>query len=178
MFVVYGFGFLLAVLKRNPEAKPHFERAIQLDPVYAAAHFHLGVLYWLEKDPNHGIPFLQTAVRLAPEVFDYRLKLGLAFFAVSHYDESASELKAATQLQPGNASAWNSLGLSLQQSGAVPEAVEAQYSQARGGGRSFEPPPKHCAVERAAEPVAEHVVGRARELTSLAKSGKGVGGAV
>src|ERR1700684_2565698 len=53
-------GFLLAVLKRNPEAKPHFERAIQLDPTYAAAHFHLGVLYWLEKDPDHGIPFLQT----------------------------------------------------------------------------------------------------------------------
>src|SRR5580704_3193659 len=33
-------GFLLAVLKRGPEAKPHFERAIQLEPGYAPAHFH------------------------------------------------------------------------------------------------------------------------------------------
>src|SRR5580693_1064108 len=46
-------GFLLAVLKRNPEAKVHFERAIQLDPAYAAASYHLGVLYWLDKDPDH-----------------------------------------------------------------------------------------------------------------------------
>src|ERR1039457_5754176 len=45
-------GFLLAVLNRNPEAKPHFERAIELEPAFAPAHFHLGVLYWREKDPN------------------------------------------------------------------------------------------------------------------------------
>src|SRR5580692_7656486 len=89
-------GFLLAVLKRNPEAKPHFERAIQMEPGYAPAQYHLGVLSWLEKDPNRAIPLLQTAVALAPSVFDYRLKLGLSFFAVSHYEESVNELKAAT----------------------------------------------------------------------------------
>src|ERR1019366_6964395 len=59
-------GFLLAVLQRSPEAKPHFERAIELDPGFAPAHFHLGVLYWLEKDPNHAIPLLPTACRPAP----------------------------------------------------------------------------------------------------------------
>src|ERR1700733_8600219 len=51
-------GFLLAVLKRSPEAKPHFERAFDLNPGYAAAYFHLGVLFWLEKDPNRAIPLL------------------------------------------------------------------------------------------------------------------------
>jgi tetratricopeptide (TPR) repeat protein len=111
-------GFLLAVLKRNPEAKLYFERAIQLDPSFAAAHYHLGVLFWLEKDPNRAIPLFQTAVKLAPGVFDYHLKLGLAFFGVSHYQESVTELEIATKLDPGNASAWNSLGLSLQQTGA------------------------------------------------------------
>src|ERR1700728_2965481 len=114
-------GFLLAVLQRNPEAKPHFERAIDLVPGYAAAHYHLGVLYWLEEDPNRAIPLLQTAVKLAPAMFDYRLKLGLSFFGVFHYEESVNELRAATQLEPGNGSAWNSLGLALQQTGALLE---------------------------------------------------------
>src|ERR1035438_4400054 len=51
-------GFLLAVLKRSQEAKPHFERALELDSGYAAAYFHLGVLFWLEKEPNRAIPLL------------------------------------------------------------------------------------------------------------------------
>ena len=72
-------GFLLAVLHRDPEAKTHFERATVLDPGLASAYFHLGVLYWLQKDPTHAIPLLETAVRLAPAVFDYHVKLGLSF---------------------------------------------------------------------------------------------------
>src|SRR3974390_1919222 len=65
-------GFLLAVLKRNGEAKQHFERAIQLQPDYAPASFHLGVLYWLEQDPNIAIPLLESAVPDPPHVFRYQ----------------------------------------------------------------------------------------------------------
>src|ERR1017187_5347662 len=89
-------GFLLAVLNRSPEAKPHFERAIELEPGFAPAQFHLGVLYCLPKRPNHAIPLLQAACRLAPSVSDYHLKLGLSFFEVGHFEESVSELKIAT----------------------------------------------------------------------------------
>lgn len=122
-------GFLLAVLKRGPEAKPHFERAIELEPKLASAYFHLGVLYWLEKDPNHSIPLLQSAVALAPAVADYHLKLGVSFYEVSHYEESVKELKIATTLEPRNAAAWNSLGLSLQQTGPKTECRDA-FAQA------------------------------------------------
>src|SRR4051794_5443214 len=40
-------GFLLAATKRTDEAKSRFERAIELQPGYAPAHYHLGVLYWI-----------------------------------------------------------------------------------------------------------------------------------
>src|SRR5689334_10742475 len=43
-------GFLLAVLNRHDEAAPHFLRAIELDPRFALAHFHLGVAYLLHQD--------------------------------------------------------------------------------------------------------------------------------
>jgi superkiller protein 3 len=122
-------GFLLAVLQRNAEAKTHFARAIELDPRYASAQFHLGVVYWLEKDPDRAIPLLQTAAALAPEVFDYRLKLGLAFFEVGHYSESVTELQAATRIDARNGAAWNSLGLSLQMTDRLDESREA-YAKA------------------------------------------------
>ena len=99
-------GFLLAVLNRGAEAIPHFEHAIELQSSYAAAHFHLGVLYWLAKDPNRAIPSLQEAVKLAPKVADYHVKLGSAFSEVAHYEESVSELRTATRLEPRNASRY------------------------------------------------------------------------
>src|SRR5215831_15462142 len=36
-------GFLLAVLNRRPEARQHFQRAIELDPRSALPRYHLGV---------------------------------------------------------------------------------------------------------------------------------------
>ena len=66
-------GFLLAVLKRNNDALPHFERALELDSHFGPAHFHLGVAYLLEQDPNRGIPHLESAVDTAPDNFDYQI---------------------------------------------------------------------------------------------------------
>ena len=43
-------------------AKGRFERAIQLQPDYAPAQYHLGVLYWIEENPNEAIPLLAAAL--------------------------------------------------------------------------------------------------------------------
>src|SRR5580704_903362 len=59
-------GFLLAVLNRRDEAVSRFKRAIELDPRYAPAHFHLGVAFWLAEDQAHSIPELDTAAALDP----------------------------------------------------------------------------------------------------------------
>jgi Flp pilus assembly protein TadD len=48
-------GFLLVVLNRQAEAVEHFNRAIELDPKFASAHYHLGVVRWLEKGLFRGI---------------------------------------------------------------------------------------------------------------------------
>src|SRR5260370_22513369 len=53
-------GFLLAVLNRRQEAIHHFERAISLDPRSALARYHLGVAYWLDRDPSRSIPQLDA----------------------------------------------------------------------------------------------------------------------
>src|SRR5450432_1788797 len=88
-------GFLLAVINHQTEAVERFEKAISTNPGYAPAHYHLGVALWLKEDPNRSIPHLIEAVRLAPEVFDYRLRLGTAFLDTSHAPEAVSELRKA-----------------------------------------------------------------------------------
>src|SRR6058998_2380168 len=55
-------GFLLAVQGGRDEAVHHFERALELDPQFAPAHYHLGVAYWLRQEPARSIPHLEMAV--------------------------------------------------------------------------------------------------------------------
>src|SRR5436853_6691010 len=62
-------GFLLAVLKRHEAAIPHFIKALELNPTFAPAHYHLGVAYWLQQDPNRSIPQLQAAADSVPDNF-------------------------------------------------------------------------------------------------------------
>ena len=77
-------GFLLAVLNRREEAIPYFVRAIELDQHFASAHYHLGVAYLIQRDPNRGIPELQAAVEAAPNNFDYRFYLGRSLNDTAH----------------------------------------------------------------------------------------------
>ncbi len=93
-------GFLLAATKRTREAQQRFERAIEFQPDYAPALYHLGVLYWIANDPNSAIPLLERAVRAAPDQFDYRFRLGLAYNGVAQYREAAGQLRRATALNP------------------------------------------------------------------------------
>src|SRR5262245_4498842 len=107
-------GFLLVVLNRRDEAMRSFERAIELDPKFAPAHYHLGVAYWLQQDPGHSIPRLQTAVAFDRENFDYRYLLGHALNDTSSFHEALAQLQAATTLNPKHAEAWNQLGIARQ----------------------------------------------------------------
>ena len=116
-------GFLFAVLNRRDEAIPHFLHALELDQHFAPAHFHLGVAYVMQRDPNLGIPELQAAVDAVPNNFDHRFYLGRALNDTAHYREALVQLRAATALNATNAEAWNQLGLALQNTGSDAVAV-------------------------------------------------------
>src|SRR5947209_12123347 len=72
-------GFLMAVMGDQTTARDHFRSSITLDAGYAPAHFHLGAADWLLGVKQEGIRELETAVRLAPDIFDYRFRLGGAY---------------------------------------------------------------------------------------------------
>ena len=122
-------GFLLAVLSHQEDARDHFERALSIDPNFAAAHFHLGVAYWLMKDPGRALPELERAAQIVPTSFEYRYRLGAAYLGIDKFQEASTELKEAVGLDNSKAPAWISLGQSLKKSGDLAAAVEA-YSNA------------------------------------------------
>jgi protein O-GlcNAc transferase len=118
-------GFLYAATGRNDDAIAHFRKSIQNDSKYAPAHYHLGVILWLGKDQDHGLQELQSAVRLDPNGFDFRYRLGSAYIELGSNDKAAAEMKAAVALDATKAEAWQQLGVAEQRNKDLAGAVEA-----------------------------------------------------
>ena len=118
-------GFLLAVLNRRDEAIQSFQRAIDLDPKFAPAQYHLGAAYWLGKIARLSIPHLQSAAALDPGNFEYRYKYGQVLKSQGQYAEALPHLQAAVAADAQRWDAWNSLGMALQNTGDLAAAVDA-----------------------------------------------------
>jgi protein O-GlcNAc transferase len=109
-------GFLYQVLGHGDEAIRHFRAAATKNPKLAVAHYHLGVALWIAQLRVAALSELEEAVRLAPSTFDYRYRLGAAYFDLADFEKAAKELTEATKLPGATAEAWNFLGRALQQS--------------------------------------------------------------
>ncbi|HWN99985.1 MAG TPA: FlgO family outer membrane protein, partial [Blastocatellia bacterium] len=94
-----------------------FEKAIELDPNYAAAYAALSAAYDL-KGSFLGIPELSTkaiefakkAIELSPHLTHAHQFLGGAYSSMGRYDEAIESMQEAIRLEPNNAGAHASLG--------------------------------------------------------------------
>ena len=93
-------GFLYAVVQHASEAIDHFQKSIALDPSYAVAHFHLGIALWNQNETDRGTAELEQAVKLAPDVADYRVRLASAYEKLGRALQGKGDLAgAARQLE-------------------------------------------------------------------------------
>jgi tetratricopeptide (TPR) repeat protein len=93
-------GFLYAVMQHADEAIDHFQKSIAIDSGYAAAHFHLGIALWNRNATDRGTAELEQAVKLAPDVPDYRVRLGVAYEKLGRALQAKGDLAgAAGELQ-------------------------------------------------------------------------------
>jgi non-specific serine/threonine protein kinase len=94
-----------------------FEKAVELDPDYAAAYAALSAAYDL-KGSFLGIPelsvkaidFAKKAIELSPRLTHAHQFLGGAYSSAGRYDEAIESIKEAVRLEPNNAGAHASLG--------------------------------------------------------------------
>jgi tetratricopeptide (TPR) repeat protein/predicted Ser/Thr protein kinase len=108
-----------------------FERAVDIDPQYAAAWAALGGAYNI-KGQFLGLPELQhkaierlrRALGLNPSLVNGRVWLAAALLALGQVDDGITELRAAERLDPQNADVHQSLARAYWMwRGMVPEAI-------------------------------------------------------
>lgn len=65
---------------------------------------------------------LKQALRLDSQSFEAWFRLGIAYFALDRFGESASSFSTATRIDPGSAKAWYNLGVSRSEEGRMQQA--------------------------------------------------------
>jgi tetratricopeptide (TPR) repeat protein len=125
-------GLVFAQLQRPDLALEQFRRAIELEPQYADAHFHLGVALAEATRWGEAVAAYQTALSLptltVPDLA--RQNLGLALYHLGRYHDAEQELRFAIGLSPEMQAAYHHLGLVLAAEGRRDEARQA-FNRAR-----------------------------------------------
>ncbi|MFZ2538094.1 MAG: tetratricopeptide repeat protein, partial [Oscillospiraceae bacterium] len=103
-----GVGFL--GLGQYEKAIENFQRAIELDPIYAYPWHGLGTVYYYQKNYEKTIEYLRKAIELDP-TFTYPWHgLGAVFFMQNNNEEAIEHYQKAIELEPIYADAWHGLG--------------------------------------------------------------------
>lgn len=129
------------------EAIAAFEKALQLDPSLAAAHYNLGAAYERKDKLDEARKHFQEAVKLKPDFGEAYLAIGNSYLSQRKFDSAAIDaLTKATELLPQNYNAFYNLGVCYSNSGKYVEAERAYR-------KAIEVNPK--------EPVAHYQLGMA-----------------
>lgn len=110
----YSLGVALQRVGRAPEAVPHFEAAIRLEPqnfvLVSNSHYLLGeILMRMPGRVDEAIGHLEEAIRRRPLIAETHNRLGEALLAADRMDAARREFLEALRLQPGYAEARENL---------------------------------------------------------------------
>ena len=122
--LAYEVGRQALDRKEDHNAFTAFQRAIELNPTLAEAHYQLGVLYGKQSQWKPAIDALQTAIRLTPDFVDAHVRLGEAYLIGMASAKDATEpLKRALQLQPNHSRARRLLGDAYLRQNRIDDAI-------------------------------------------------------
>jgi tetratricopeptide (TPR) repeat protein len=121
----YNVGvYLQSQQQDNEKARPHFEKALLLNPNFAEAHNNLGVILTEEGKIDEALDHYTEAVRHRPDYADAQFNLAVILSAKGRLDEAVPHFKNAIELMPGDAEAHTRLGNVLVRLGRTAEAIE------------------------------------------------------
>jgi TolB-like protein len=124
-----SLGFVLFHSDLNlRESKREFERAIEINPNYAAAHHWLGKTVWVVGEFDYAIAELKRAVELDPFSLVINTALGYTYMLARRYPEAISQLRKTVELDPSVYFPHQALGRALELSGQIDGAI-AEYEK-------------------------------------------------
>jgi tetratricopeptide (TPR) repeat protein len=109
------------------EAFASFEKALELDPGLAEAHYQIGYMqHMLKKDPSGALPSCEKAVEAAPDNLEYRTELGAVLSELELYDRAIEQLQQVVASPAyASADAWLYLGAAQLAAQRYQEAIPA-----------------------------------------------------
>jgi adenylate cyclase len=136
-----GRAFLESRKEASEQARQMFEKAIELDPRYAAAYARLAWVYYLDfffrwvQDPaqslGRALELAQRAVALYDTLPLAHQVLSLVYLFQRQHEQAIMEIEQATALNPSDAVNYSTLGVILNFSGRLDESVKAHEQALR-----------------------------------------------
>ena len=133
-----NFGADLLKQGRLEEAITEFERAVEVDPSYAAAYFNLGYAYERRDRIDDAVAQYKKAIQLEPSNVLGLNNLGVIYDKKGLYDEAIAAFEQALKIDPSNTTVQGNLANARKNKGIVQER-EARIADAR---RQVESRPK------------------------------------
>ncbi len=137
-------GAALATLKDYEGARRAFQRAVELEPQSAIAHYNLGALLLQYYDFEGVVAANREATRLAPATPEFWSNLGLGLLHLGVVDEALAASRTALSFHPGQLFALTQVARCLVWSGDLDGALEharrAVELQAGGGDWKLDSP--------------------------------------
>lgn len=122
--LAYEVGLQALDRKKDHDAFAAFQRAVELDPTLAGAHYQLGVLYGKQSQWKPAIDSLQIAINLTPDFVDAHVRLGEAHLIGMASAKAATEpLERALQLRPDLSRARRLLGAAYLRQNRIDDAI-------------------------------------------------------
>ena len=95
----FQLAYAFTALKRAPEARTEYERAIAIDPKMSEAYLNLGILLTAQ-DPAAAVAPLRKALELLPAQSRPRILVGIAQERSGDFPGAADSFEAAVHLDP------------------------------------------------------------------------------
>jgi tetratricopeptide (TPR) repeat protein len=121
-----GLGVTLCEQDRLDEGMAQFQKALDIDPTFAEAHYNLGNALACLRRFDEAIVQFRQALKIAPDDVKAYKNLATALQWRDKIDEAIARFERSVESEPGNVRAHGDLGNAMGARGRLAEAI-AQY---------------------------------------------------
>lgn len=133
-----ALGYLAFLHWQWPQARGHFQRAIQCNPKCAIAHMRYGFCLVHAGETDEALQELLVAEQLNPQSPRIKKNLGHVYYVRRQFPESIAQYRKALELEPSYLTALTFIGYAQRAMGDYEGAIESMRAHAIAHARNRE----------------------------------------
>ena len=111
-------------LKQFDDAILHYNKAIELNPNFAAGYFNLGVAQQDKGDIKLALESYKMALKLNPNYLEAYFNMGGVLHEIGNFEEALDNYKYILKLKPDHPDTYNNMGNTLKEMGQPELAIK------------------------------------------------------